>query len=289
MSSIIKKAWRSVSCLLMVALVAAPTSAQQPPGPDSGVVMTAGIDLVNQYMFRGVRQNTTGIATWPSADLTARVFSSDGFVKRVNLTAGFWNSLQTGDTGSSGPIGKPWYESRISGTVGLQFGGGVSVAPTYTAYKSPSDLFTTVKELGIRLALDDGRRLARAAMHPYALFAFELDAAPGVGQLDGGLRAGRYLEVGATPSYSARLVAIAVPVKVGLSLGDYYELAGNDHRFGFASVGAMVTAPIGGRSKIGGWNVHGGVEIQAFGETTKVFNGGDRSKVVGSFGVGLKR
>jgi hypothetical protein len=30
-------------------------------------------------------------------------------------------------------------------------------------------------------------------------------------------------------------------------------------------------------------------EIQAFGETTKVFNGGDRSKVIASFGVGLKR
>jgi hypothetical protein len=114
MSSIVKKAWRSVWCLLMVGLVATPTSAQQPPTPDSGVVMAVGIDLVNQYMFRGVRQNTTGIAVWPSADLTARVLASDGVVKRVNLTAGFWSSLQTGDTGSSGPIGKPWYESRIS-------------------------------------------------------------------------------------------------------------------------------------------------------------------------------
>jgi hypothetical protein len=289
MSSIVKKAWRSVSCLLMVGLVATPASAQQPPKPDSGFVMAVGIDLVNQYVFRGVRQNTTGIAVWPSVDFTARFLSSDGVVKRVNVTAGFWNSLQSGDTGSSGPIGKPWYESRISGTVGLQFGGGVSVAPTYTAYTSPSDLFTTVKELDIKLALDDSRRLARVAMHPYALFAFELDAVPGVGQLDGGLRAGRYLEVGASPIYSVRLATIAVPIKVGLSLGDYYELAGNDNKFGFASVGARVTAPIGGRSKIGGWNVHGGVEIQAFGETTKVFNGGDRSKVIASFGVGLNR
>jgi hypothetical protein len=52
MSSIVKKAWRSLWCLLMVGLVATPTSAQQPPKPDSGVVMAVGNDLVNQYMFR---------------------------------------------------------------------------------------------------------------------------------------------------------------------------------------------------------------------------------------------
>lgn len=37
----------------------------------------------------------------------------------------------------------------------------------------------------------------------------------------------------------------------------------------------------------GAWNVHGGVEYQALGETTKVFNGGDGSKIIGTFGIGF--
>lgn len=92
-----------------------------------------------------------------------------------------------------------------------------------------------------------------------------------------------------TPLYSARFASLAVPVKVGLSLSDYYELAGKDNTFGFASVGAEVTVPLGGMSKIGRWNIHGGVEIQRLGETTRVFNGGDRSMVIASVGVGIRR
>lgn len=122
----------------------------------------------------------------------------------------------------------------------------------------------------------------------YALVAFEIDTAPGVGQLDGGLKAGRYLELGAAPRYSIKRATLAFPVRVGLSLANYYELAGEDHTFGFVSVGATASVPLGRRSRIGRWHVHGGVEIQALGETTKVFNGGDGSTVIASFGFGLR-
>jgi hypothetical protein len=37
----------------------------------------------------------------------------------------------------------------------------------------------------------------------------------------------------------------------------------------------------------GAWNVHGGVEFQALGDTTEAINAGDGSKVIGSFGFGL--
>jgi hypothetical protein len=36
-------------------------------------------------------------------------------------------------------------------------------------------------------------------------------------------------------------------------------------------------------------SLHGGVEFHALGETTKVFNGGDRSKVIAVLGVVLAR
>jgi hypothetical protein len=97
------------------------------------------------------------------------------------------------------------------------FGRGVSVGTAFTAYTSPNDLFTTVKEIAIRLELDDRRMLGRGAFKPYALVAFELDTEPGIGQLDGGLHAGRYLELGVSPGYTGRRASIAIPVKVGLS------------------------------------------------------------------------
>jgi hypothetical protein len=177
----------------------------------------------------------------------------------------------------------------LYGALGLRFGGGLSVATSYTTYTSPNDLFTTVKEIGVKLSVDDNLTFAGTAMRPYALVAFEVDAEPGVGQLDGGSRGGKYFEVGAAPSFRVTRARVSFPVKVGLSLDDYYELAGNDNRFGFLSAASMLTVPLGGKSGAGQLSLHGGVEFQALGETTKVFNGGDRSTVIAVLGVGLAR
>lgn len=80
---------------------------------------------------------------------------------------------------------------------------------------------------------------------------------------------------------------MAVPAKVGLSLGDYYELEGTDHQFGCFSVAGIVTAPLGSPSKYGSFNLHGGVEFRSLGDTTKLFNGGDGTQVIGSAGLGF--
>jgi hypothetical protein len=272
----------------LVAAMAAPASAQQPGNPDPGVITIAGgIDFLNQYMFRGIRQNSTEIAVWPSAELGIRAYSGDGALKRVGFDVGFWNSLHTGDTGYHGPTGKLWYESDFSTTLQLGFGGGVSVGTTYTAYRSPNNIFTTVKEVGVGLAVDDRTALGRGAIKPYALVAFEVATGPGEGQADGGLHAGKYLELGIAPAFTTLRAGIAVPIKLGLSLGDYYELAGTDNTFGFVSVAGNVTIPLRNTSSRGGWNVHGSLEYQALGETTKVFNGGDGSKVIGLVGLGF--
>ena len=66
-----------------------------------------------------------------------------------------------------------------------------------------------------------------------------------------------------------------------------YELAGVDNRFAHLSVAGIVTVPLGSTTSFGAWNVHGGVEFQALGDTTKAINGGDEQEVIGSFGIGL--
>ena len=142
---------------------AASAASQEATGPNPGAfTLTGGVDFLNQYMFRGIRQNSTGLAMWPWADLGIAAYSGDGGVKSVGINLGTWNSLHTGDTGTDGPSTKLWYESDFYATLGLGLGGGVSLATTYTAYTSPNNTFSTVKELIFKVAVDDSAYLGKA-------------------------------------------------------------------------------------------------------------------------------
>jgi hypothetical protein len=269
-------------------LAAIPAFAQQGQSAETArIAITGAIDFRNVYMFRGIREDDTGVIAWPYADLGLGLHSGDGRLKNVSLHVGTTNSLNSGVAGSDGLSGKRWYESDVYTTLALGFDNGFTVGTTFTAYRSPNDMFTTVKEVSVKAAVDRGVR--QIGLKPYGLVAFELDAKPGIGQLDGGFKAGKYLELGVAPRYASRHIALDVPVKVGLSLGNYYELAGTDHRFGFVSVAGIVTLPFATSTKAGSWNVHGGVEYQRLGTTTKAFNNGDATKTIASVGIGFSR
>lgn len=277
--------------LMLVALVVFPTMplrAQTQTAGDERITVAGGVDFRDVYMFRGVRQDDTGTITWPAAEIGVRLHSADRGLTSARVRVGSWNSLHSGWAGTDGPSGKRWYEADVYATFALEFSDAVSLDTTYTAYRSPNKMFTMVKEMSVRASVDR-TSLGRVALKPYALAAFELDTQPGVGQLDGGFKAGKYLELGAAPGYSLRRVGVAVPVRVGLSLGHYYELAGNDHRFGFVSVAGIATLPLTRSAKAGSWNVHGGVEYQRLGTTTKMFNAGNASKTIASIGIGFSR
>jgi uncharacterized protein (TIGR02001 family) len=274
-------------------LWAVPAAAQSPQTSDpnpGNMTVTGSFDVVSTYMFRGIRQHSTGVAMWPALDLGLAVYSGDGALKSTGINVGTWNSLHTGDTGSDGPSGKLWYESDFYAALGLGFGKGVTFTTTYTAYTSPNNSYSTVKEFMFKLGVDDSAYLGKAAVKPYVIVAQEFDTeADGLtnGQADGGQNAGTYLEIGAAPGYSMPRASLAFPIKAGFSLSDYYELNGEDHKFGFFSIAGIVTVPLGGTSGFGAWNVHGGVEYQALGETTEAFNGGDSSRIIGSIGFGF--
>jgi len=274
------------ACLLasvIVGVSASPAGAQGSADPNPGAVtVTGGIDVLNAYFFRGIPQDDTGVIMWPYGDLGFSVFSGDGGVKSVGVNVGMWNSLHTGDAGTDGPSGKLWYESDFYATLGLGFGGGTSLGVTYTAYNSPNGMFGTVKEIAFKLAVDDSGALGAAAVKPYVLLARELD-----GQADGGTSKGTYLELGIGPGYAGSRASLTVPVKVGLSLGDYYEGVTGDETFGFLSVAGVVTIPFSSMpTKFGSWNIHGGVEYLMLGDRNEaVF--GDSSHVIGSVGLGF--
>jgi len=278
----------------VMVVTSAPAFAQEAAkDPNPGAMTVTGtLDFLNQYMFRGIRQNSTGIAVWPAIDLGLAAYSGQGGLKSVGVNFGTWNSLHTGDTGQDGPSGKLWYESDFYAALGFGFGGGTSFTTTYTAYTSPNNGFTTVKEIMFKLAVDDSGKLGKGAVKPYIAIAQEFDTDVARGQADGGENAGTYLELGFAPGYAAPKAGIAFPIKVGMSLSNYYELAGEDNKFGFFSIAGIATIPLGGTTNFGSWNIHGGVEYQRLGDTTAAFNLDDdglpkKNQVIGSIGFGF--
>jgi hypothetical protein len=177
------------------------------------------------------------------------------------------------------------YEEDFYATLALGFGSGVTALTTYTAYTSPNGVFDTINEVSFKVSRAD--RIA-----PYGLVAIEMGDGSALG-----VETGTYLELGIGPSFAlgGRGATVAVPVKVGLGLKDYYENpeSGDNEQFGFFSVGGLVTLPLGGiPSRFGAWNVHAGVDALMLGTTTELFNGdadGDTSDtaVVALFGIGV--
>ena len=271
--------------VLAVALLCVSVSAvwaQDPADPNPGsVTLTSSIDFLNAYFFRGIPQDDTGVIMWPAADLGFALHHGDGWLTKVGVNVGLWNSLQTGVAGSDG-LGRLWYESRFYTTLGLGFGKRTSLSVTYTAYNSPNGGFVPVKEVSFKVAVDDSGALGRFATKPYVILARELE-----GQADGGAAEGTYLELGVAPGIGGTRLSVAVPVRVGLSVSNYYEGIAGDERFGFVSVAAVATVPFSSTpTRFGSWNVRGGVEFVRLGDRNEAVLGA-RSKVIGSVGIGL--
>ena len=275
-------------CVSAVALAQTSPEVTRAPDANQGRVGLAGsFDLTNAYMFRGLRQDDTRVIMWPALDAGIDLLDGTNVMKNITLHLGTWNSLNTGAAGTNGPTGKLWYENRVYGTLAARFASGLNVDSTFTAYTSPNNAFSSVKELSFKVGADDHGGLVGVALHPYALAAFELDTHPGLGQADGGLEPGTYLELGAVPTWTSDRVSVGLGVREGMSLHNYYELAGVDHTFGFLSVGPSAAVRMGRTSNYGSWNVHGGVEFFMLGDTPKAFNAGRATKMVANVGVGF--
>ncbi len=291
-----KYACPSLVALGLLSGLASPAAAQAADPNPGNLTIAGAVDFTNNYMFRGIRQDADpNVIIQPYFDLGIALHSADTGLKSAGLNFGTWNSLHTGGSGLDSASGKLWYESDFYAA--LSFGGTAGTFNVqYTAYTSPNSGFSNVKEVFFKFTGDDSAALGKAAVHPYALLAVELGTEPGVGQADGGEKAGKYLELGVAPGYSGAKASLAVPVKVGLSVGDYYELNTGtalrpnfeDSKFGYFSIAGVVTVPITSvPSGYGGWNFHASVEFQQLGDTTKAFNGDDAQKVIVTGGLGF--
>jgi hypothetical protein len=261
----------------------APAAGSTPPAdPNPGsLTFTGNIDMLvkTPYIFRGIVQEADPKFTaWPAGDIGIALYAGKGALKTASANFGVWNSLQTGSSGLDGTSGKLHYEEDFYSALGLGFS-KATFTTTYTAYTSPNAGFGTVHELAFKVA-------SPTKLAPYGLLAQEL----GDVGADGGSNKGTYVELGIGPSWplAKGKATIAIPVKIGLSAHNYYELNGEDHAFGFFDIGGLLTVPL---SKIpasyGGWNFHVGGDVLAFGDTTKAINADKSTKGVFLFGFGV--
>ena len=276
-----------LAATMLLTLATGTARAQNDDPNPGGITLSAGIDFPSVYFFRGIRQETDPkLTTFAFGDVGLALYSGDGGLKSAGINFGVWNSLHTGSSGLDVKDQGLHYEEDFYATLALGFGGGVTFSPTYTVYTSPNGLFATVQEISVKVA-------HASKFAPYGLVAFEVG---GPGQADGGHthigEKGVYAELGVGPSWplGGSGATVGVPVKVGLSLGDYYETSdGKDNKFGYLDIGALFTVPFTtAPTKFGTWNIHGGVNVLALGDGTKQFNtDGDNKQVIASIGIGM--
>lgn len=261
--------------LVLASAGAAVAQAGNPDGSTSNsgaLQFSATLDAPSVYVFRGlVQEREPTITLTPSADVSA-AFGS------VRVHLGTWHALLGGSSGENGPTGRLHYEERFSAGATMPLA-GMAVDATYTSYSGPGLFLAPRHEVAIRLE-------TRRWYGSYALAAVELDGAAD-GLEDG---KGTYLELGATPDLplGAGRARLGVPIRVGLSLNNYYQAFRDDSRFGFFNVGGRVTLPLGQRGPRGSWDLHGGVEFYLLGDAPKATNGGQSEKVVATAGLSLR-
>ena len=264
------------------ALAATPAAAQN-MGNNGNVSLSAGVDIVNQYFFRGIVQETGGFIAQPFLDGSISLGAA-------SITAGTWSSLHSRtDAGFDGAPGS-FYETDFYAGIGGA-AGPVGLDVTYTAYMSPRGSWGTTREIALGLGVDH-------VIAPYVTMAFEVS-----GGADGGPNKGNYLELGIEPAapLDDAPVSLSFPVAVGLSMGNYYEHMhddddhGHDHdaewvdsTFGFFSAGVSIGIPLDVPEQYGSWELGLGVNALVLGEGAKVIHGGEGStKIIALFGLGL--
>ncbi len=252
--------------------------------------ISAGVDWTSAYFFRGIKQETEDLILQPYGELTFKLVENAGALTSLSLTAGMWNSLHTGPSGSDSLTAtepKVWYELDGYFKLSAVLLEDLTASVIYTAYLSPNNVFNTVQEVALGFSYNDAKLLGPFALNPSVLIAFEFD-----GQADAGAQEGVYAQIGIAPGYtfladSAYPLTLSVPLAVGLSLSDYYEFGtGSDDTFGYFSAGATLSVPLAFiPPEFGKWLVKGGVQVLYLGDNLKAINDGDEVQVIGTLGV----
>ena len=245
-------------------------------------------DFTTAYMFRGILQERNGFIWQPSAEIGFNLFEGgeDSAFPSIDLGLGVWNSFQSNKTGAvSGPSNL--YETDIYPSLTMGFDNGLEFSMTYYVYTSPNGAFDTIQNFDMGLAYDDTELWGGDfSTGPSITVSFETDGT------NFGDRQGSWLGLNAAPTYvafseDAYPLTLSLPLALGLSLSEYYELPGQgDDTFGFFSVGFSGSVPLAFiPAEYGAWSTYAGVNVYVLGDNLEEANLGDSPFAVGTGGI----
>jgi hypothetical protein len=239
---------------------------------ESCISGSLGIDIVSQYIARGLPQENQGAILQPYVDLSFRVYEGSGFLTKLTVDLGFWNSFHSRKTAAGGVFGgggastRAWYESDFTAGLSFYLGEHLVLSPYYRAYMSPNDAFSTAHTAGLRLAYNDGGMLGGWSLNPYALVQFDLENATG----NGGSNDGVYYEVGISPGTAFGPIGFSIPIKAGFGSNDYYF---DDETFGYLSVGVNLEYGLDFIPEcLGDWSLRGYATWYLLGDAAEIHN-----------------
>jgi hypothetical protein len=283
---------RLLSAVALAALtVPSYAMAEDAVDPNTGA-LSFGLDLnyTTSYFFRGYNQEDIGLILQPNLFVGFNVVSSDDLT--VDLKVGTWNSFHEEQTGGD----NMWFESDLYAlaTVGLMQKFYFNVG--YTAYFYPNDAFDTIQELGISASFSDAAMWKEAGVENFALnpeIGIYKETSDGNGTQDA------YAEIKLTPSVTLDLqdvpylgnASLSFPIKLGLSLDDYYlDSDGDNETFGYGSIGVATSIPLAMPAKYGAWSINAGVEyIHLFADSAELSNdGGTDYELIGTLGLSIR-
>jgi hypothetical protein len=211
---------------------------------ESCITGDLGINVVSQYISRGLIFENQGGIIEPYADLYFKLYEGEGFLNKISLNLGIWNSFHSRHTDAGEAVGhgtgnanasstRAWYEFDFTAGLSFTFAKNFTLTPSYYTFLSPNDGFSTFQGLNVALAYDDTDLLGAFALHPKVQVLFELENKAGNGPDEG-----IYYEIGIAPGCPLGPVTLTFPIAVGLGSNDFYA---NDETYGYFTAGATVS------------------------------------------------
>lgn len=262
---------------------------------ESCITGDIGINVVSQYISRGVIFENQGAILQPYADLYFKLYEGEGFLNKVQLNLGIWNSFHSrktdagvaDDNGSArrhGSTTDSWYEFDFTAGISFTFAKYWTFTPSYYTFLSPNDGFATFQGLNLKFAFDDTDFLGAFALHPYVQVLFELENKAGTGPDEG-----VYYEVGIAPSFPIGPVTATIPITAGFGSDGFYgslnQRTGQveNEWFGYVSAGINLSYGLAFIPEcFGKWSVSAGYTYYYLGDGTRDFNTPQRGGAVRS-------
>lgn len=233
---------------------------------ESCISGSLGVDIVSQYIARGLPLENQGAILQPYIALGFKLVEADSF--KMTLDLAFWNSFHSRHTREGLASGgnsttRAWFESDFSAGLSFHFG-QIVLSPYYRAYMSPSDAFETAHTAGLRLGWNDGGILGGWSLNPYAIVQYDFEGSTG----GSGISEGVYYEVGISPGHEFGPVYLSIPIKAGFGSNDYYAF---DETFGYVSVGVNLDYKLAFMPEcLGTWTARGYATYYHLGDATEI-------------------